>query len=114
MDLADGQLKLKLYDDGKGLAVGRIRQKAIDSGLIQAGDNTPPETVANLIFASGFSTADKVTEVSGRGVGMDAVRGFLRNEGGDVAIRFTDDKVDSDQRSFELQITLPDKFAVKA
>lgn len=112
--LTDGQLKLRLYDDGKGLAVGRIRQKAIDSGLIQAGDNTPPETVANLIFASGFSTADKVTEVSGRGVGMDAVRGFLRNEGGDVAIHFTDDKVDSDQRAFELQITLPDKFAVKA
>ena len=107
-------LTLKLHDDGRGLAVGRIRQKAIENGVLGEGETRSPEEIANLIFASGFSTADKVTEVSGRGVGMDAVRGFLQKEGGNVAIHFTDNKVGSDQRAFELVITLPEKFAVKA
>lgn len=109
--LTQGKLQFKLYDDGRGLAVGKIRQKAIENGLIQAGDNTPPEQVAQLIFASGFSTAEKVTEVSGRGVGMDAVKGFLQREGGDVAIHFTDNNAAADMRPFELVISLPDKFA---
>ncbi|MDO9237950.1 MAG: ATP-binding protein [Aquabacterium sp.] len=114
MGLDNGRLQFKLRDDGKGLAIGRIRQKAIDSGLLTEADAPTPEAVAQLIFASGFSTADKVTEVSGRGVGMDAVKGFLRNEGGDVAIAFTDGNTTSDQRSFELVISLPDKYAVQA
>ncbi len=108
------QLTMKLHDDGRGLAVGRIRQKAIENGVLNEGETRSPEEIANLIFASGFSTAEKVTEVSGRGVGMDAVRGFLQKEGGDVAIRFTDNNVGADQRAFELVITLPEKFAVKA
>jgi len=114
LGLAEGRLQFRLRDDGKGLAVGRIRQKAIDSGLLTTADTPSPEDVAQLIFASGFSTADKVTEVSGRGVGMDAVKGFLQNEGGDVAIRFTDNNAASDQRQFELVISLPDKYAVQA
>lgn len=109
-----GQLTMKLHDDGRGLAVGRIRQKAIENGVLSEGETRSPEEIANLIFASGFSTAEQVTEVSGRGVGMDAVRGFLQKEGGNVAIRFTDKHVGSAQRTFELVITLPEKFAVKA
>lgn len=107
----NGRLVFKLGDDGRGLAVAKIRQKAIDNGLIQASDNTPAEEVAQLIFASGFSTAEKVTEVSGRGVGMDAVKGFLQREGGDVAIHFTGGDADAAMRPFELVITLPEKFA---
>ncbi|MBI2733412.1 MAG: Hpt domain-containing protein [Aquabacterium sp.] len=114
VSLDAGLLTMKLHDDGRGLAVGRIRQKAIDNGVLQEGETRSPEEIANLIFASGFSTAEKVTEVSGRGVGMDAVRGFLQKEGGNVAIQFTDNNVGSDQRAFELVITLPEKFAVKA
>ena len=110
LSIKDGRLQFKLGDDGRGLAVAKIRQKAIDNGLIPADGNTPPEEIAQLIFASGFSTAEKVTEVSGRGVGMDAVKGFLQREGGDVAIHFTDNVV-ADMRPFELVITLPEKFA---
>ena len=73
-----------------------------------------PETVAQMIFASGFSTADKVTEVSGRGVGMDAVKGFLENVGGVAQIHFLDNNSSADFRPFELVISLPGKFAVQA
>ena len=111
LNLEGGRLVFRLGDDGRGLAVGKIRQKAIDNGLIQAGDAIAPEQVAQLIFASGFSTAEKVTEVSGRGVGMDAVKGFLQREGGDVAIQFTDSNAAAEMRPFELVITLPEKFA---
>jgi len=113
LNLDDGKLQFKLGDDGKGLAVGRIRQKAIENGVMNASDNKTPEEIAQLIFASGFSTAEKVTEVSGRGVGMDAVRGFLEKEGGGVAIRFTDDNTGAEMRQFELVITLPESCAVR-
>jgi len=93
--------------------VGRIRQKAIENGVMDASDNKTPEEIAQLIFASGFSTAEKVTEVSGRGVGMDAVRGFLEKEGGSVAIRFTDNNAAAEMRQFELVITLPESCAVR-
>ncbi|MFY9477814.1 MAG: ATP-binding protein [Aquabacterium sp.] len=113
VSLRDGQLRFTLRDDGKGLAVGRIRQKALDNGLITETEVMAPQDVAQLIFASGFSTAEQVTEVSGRGVGMDAVRGFLNKEGGDIAIRFTTADEGAELRPFELVITLPEKFAVQ-
>ena len=106
-------LTMQLGDDGRGLAVGKIREKAMARGLVSEGALPDPETVANLIFASGFSTAEQVTEVSGRGVGMDAVKGFLQKEGGDVAIRFTGGRAEDEWRPFELLITLPARFAVK-
>ncbi len=112
MSVAEGKLILQLGDDGRGLAVAKIRAKAIESGVLDASAEVSPEHVANLIFASGFSTADHVTEVSGRGVGMDAVRGFLRAEGGDVAIRFLAGDTEAEWRPFALDITLPEKYAV--
>lgn len=108
-----GQLRLELRDDGRGLALARIRAKAIEKGLIDAGANTPDEQIAQLIFASGFSTATAVTEVSGRGVGMDAVRNFILREGGDIVLSFTDNKQGGEFRSFVTTMTLPDKFAVQ-
>jgi HPt (histidine-containing phosphotransfer) domain-containing protein/PAS domain-containing protein len=114
MAVADGNLRVHLHDDGRGLAVAKIRAKAIENGVLDPSAHVSPEDVANLIFASGFSTADKVTEVSGRGVGMDAVRGFLRSEGGDVAIRFLTGDVEAEWRPFELVITLPEKHTVIA
>ena len=104
-------LRMHLRDDGRGLAVGRIRRKAIEKGLINADTTLAPEAVAQLIFAPGFSTAEQLTEVSGRGVGMDAVKGFLTAEGGDVEVRFRDADASAEWRPFELVISLPGKFA---
>lgn len=114
MSVEDDKLKLSLRDDGRGLNIGRIRKMAIEKNMLPEGNAASPETVAKMIFASGFSTAEKVTEVSGRGVGMDAVKGFLENEGGSIEIHLLDNNVDADLRAFETVITLPGKFAVQA
>ena len=111
MAVQDGRMQMRLHDDGRGLAVAKIRAKAIENGVLDPSSDASSEEVANLIFASGFSTAEQVTEVSGRGVGMDAVRGFLQREGGDVVIRFRGGQDGDEWRPFELLISLPDKHA---
>ncbi len=114
LSLADGQLWMRLRDDGKGLALGVIRRKAIEKGIISEEQDMPAQELAQLIFASGFSTAEKVTEVSGRGVGMDAVKGFLEREGGSIALRLTQEPSLTESTPFETVISLPDKFAVQS
>jgi two-component system chemotaxis sensor kinase CheA len=108
------QLVLRLKDDGKGLALKYIRNKGLEKGLIPEGATVTDEEVAKLIFAAGFSTATAVTEVSGRGVGMDAVQDFIKREGGEIRLVLTDKAEGADFRLFETVISLPAKFAVCA
>jgi two-component system chemotaxis sensor kinase CheA len=65
---------ITVRDDGKGLQTERIRNKAIQAGLIKESDQLSDKEIFNLIFEAGFSTADQVTNISGRGVGMDVVK----------------------------------------
>jgi hypothetical protein len=65
-----------------------------------------------LIFRSGFSTAQSVSEISGRGVGMDAVRDFVRREHGRIELRFTDDRRGADYRRFQTVVSFPGHWAV--
>ena len=83
---------LVFEDDGRGLDIARIRSKAVANGLMAAGDQLPDAQIAEFIFASGFSTAAEVSEVSGRGVGMDVVRAEVTALGGRVEIDFTPGK----------------------
>ena len=69
-----GNIVVDIEDDGAGLNRERIRQKAIELGRISAGVNPTDEEMLSFIFAAGFSTAEKVTDFSGRGVGLDVVR----------------------------------------
>ena len=108
----EGALQITLSDDGRGLALKRIRGMAIEKGWIEADQHLSDEDIAELIFRPGFSTADQVTEVSGRGVGMDAVRDFLRREHGSIALRFTDHHEGADFRQFQTIVNLPEKLAV--
>lgn len=68
------QILIMISDDGKGMDVNRIKAKAIEKGLITADQLLSDRDIFNLIFEPGFSTAEKVTTVSGRGVGMDVVK----------------------------------------
>lgn len=72
-----GMIVIEVSDDGHGLNTARIRAKAIERGLIDAQANLADEDVHMLIFAAGFSTADAVSDLSGRGVGMDVVRSAI-------------------------------------
>ena len=78
------EVSVEVRDDGKGLDLDRIRAKGLASGLIAEGDSSSDGDLANLIFTPGFSTADKVTELSGRGVGMDVVRSEVIAIGGRI------------------------------
>lgn len=86
-----GQVNIEIGDDGAGLDQAKIRNKAIDRGIISAEQaaRLSERDVFNLIFLPGFSTAEKVTNVSGRGVGMDVVRTNVERIGGRVDIRST-------------------------
>lgn len=79
-------IAILVSDDGAGLDLPRIRQKGIERGLISAQEEFSEREIANLIFLPGFSTADKVTDISGRGVGMDVVKKALNNLGGVIDI----------------------------
>ena len=84
-----GQVHIEISDDGAGLDCEKIRQKAVGKGLISAdqASRMSDRDVVNLIFLPGFSTAEKVTKVSGRGVGMDVVRTNIEKIGGTVDVQ---------------------------
>ena len=69
-----GNIVIEIEDDGGGLNRDAILKKAVSQGILAAGDTPGDEEIFKLIFAPGFSTAAKITEISGRGVGMDVVR----------------------------------------
>jgi two-component system chemotaxis sensor kinase CheA len=84
-----GQVVIEIADDGRGLDRKRIVAKAIERGLIATGDGMADSEIYNLIFEPGFSTAAQVTNVSGRGVGMDVVRRHIGKLRGRIEIRST-------------------------
>jgi two-component system chemotaxis sensor kinase CheA len=86
-----GQVNIEISDDGAGLNGDRIRQKAIERGVIKAEQaaRMSDREIYNLIFLPGFSTAEKVTNVSGRGVGMDVVKTNVERIGGTVDVQST-------------------------
>jgi two-component system chemotaxis sensor kinase CheA len=69
-----GDIVIEIADDGRGLNSEKILDKAISSGLIKEGEKLTEGEINNLIFHPGLSTADKITDISGRGVGMDVVK----------------------------------------
>jgi chemosensory pili system protein ChpA (sensor histidine kinase/response regulator) len=83
------EMALVVTDDGAGLNFERLREKGLEMGLIQAGDEPGEADVAQLIFASGLSTAESVTTLAGRGVGMDVVKNEITAIGGRIDIAST-------------------------
>ena len=84
---AGGNICITVEDDGRGLNRDKILAKAIKSGLIGEQENLTDDQIWPLIFKPGFSTAEKVTDVSGRGVGMDVVKRNIEALGGTVSIK---------------------------
>ncbi len=82
-----GNILIQITDDGAGIDAARIEQKAIEKGVIESDHNLTEEEIVDLIFNPGFSTAEVVSDVSGRGVGMDVVRRNIRGLGGSVEVK---------------------------
>ncbi len=81
-----GNVVIEIEDDGRGLAFDRIHAKAIERGLIAADAKPPVEQLTDMLFQPGFSTSEKVSDLSGRGVGLDVVRNNIRSLGGNVDV----------------------------
>ena len=81
-----GRIHIRIADDGKGIDQQRVLAKAIEKGIVAADAQLSREEIDHLIFAPGFSTADQVSNISGRGVGMDVVRQSVKELGGRITI----------------------------
>jgi two-component system chemotaxis sensor kinase CheA len=84
---AESHVVILIKDDGAGLNTEVIRAKALERGLITGSSELTADEVNNLIFEAGFSTAEKVSDVSGRGVGMDVVKRSIHDLGGQVSLQ---------------------------
>ncbi|GKX39161.1 chemotaxis protein CheA [Pectobacterium carotovorum subsp. carotovorum] len=107
-----GNICIEVIDDGAGLNRERILAKALSQGLA-VSDSMSDEEVGMLIFAPGFSTAEKVTDVSGRGVGMDVVKRNIQEMGGHVEIHFQAGKGTTIRILLPLTLAILDGMSVK-
>jgi len=100
-------LRILCFDDGRGLNLEKIKARAIEKGLIPPSWEGSDQAIAALIFKAGLSTKDAVTEISGRGVGMDAVQSFIERVGGKLAIELRSSSASKPFAGFALIIQLP-------
>jgi chemotaxis protein histidine kinase CheA len=106
--LTDERFTIEYWDDGAGLNLKKIMTKAYESGLVKLDKPLGAKQVACFIFCPGLSTAEKVTEIAGRGVGMDAILKAIKSIGGSIDILFQDKAaVDPALKPFKFVIVLP-------
>lgn len=84
---SEGRIYIEVRDDGKGIDTERVRQKAIQLGWITENDYPSEETLYDFLFQPGFSTAQQVSDLSGRGVGMDVVKRNVESLGGSISVQ---------------------------
>ncbi len=107
-----GRVVIEISDDGGGINRERVRSAAISKGLIEPEAQLSDEEIDNLIFLPGFSTASTVTDMSGRGVGMDVVKRSIQALGGRIAISSTPGKGSSFVMSLPLTLAVLDGMIV--
>jgi signal transduction histidine kinase len=101
------RLQISISDDGRGLSLHKLERRGLELGILSATHVTPLEQLAELIFYPGLSTADTLTEVSGRGIGMDAVKSFIEEAGGSIRVVLENSQTRPDYCAFSLVISLP-------
>ncbi|MEM5785773.1 MAG: chemotaxis protein CheA [Syntrophobacteraceae bacterium] len=108
-----GNIVIEIRDDGKGLDSERIRAKAIDRGIISPTDQLDEKAIYDLIFHAGFSTKDRVTEVSGRGVGMDVVKKCIERLRGKMEVSSIQGKGSTFQLKLPLTMAIIDGMVIQ-
>jgi two-component system chemotaxis sensor kinase CheA len=108
-----GRIVIEVADDGAGIHRARVRAKAIERGLIGAEVQLTDEEIDNLIFLPGFSTAETISDISGRGVGMDVVRRSVQAMGGRITITSRPGQGSTFTLSLPLTLAVLDGMVVK-
>lgn len=109
-----GRIVIEISDDGRGINRERVKKIAVDKGLIAADAPLTDEQIDNLIFAPGFSTAAVVSDISGRGVGMDVVKRSIQALGGRISISSVPGKGSTFTLSLPLTLAVLDGMVVTA
>ena len=109
-----GRIVIEIADDGKGINRPRVRGIAVDRGLIAEDAVLTDDEVDNLIFLPGFSTAETITDVSGRGVGMDVVKRSIQALGGRISISSVPGRGSTFTLSLPLTLAVLDGMVVAA
>ncbi|MGF1476629.1 MAG: chemotaxis protein CheW [Geminicoccaceae bacterium] len=109
-----GRIVIRIEDDGRGINREKVFQKAVEKGLIAGDANLTDEEIDNLVFAPGFSTADQVSNLSGRGVGMDVVKQNIQSLGGRVSLRSEPGRGSSVVLALPLTLAVLDGMIVRA
>ena len=114
LSLPNDVLCIEYVDDGAGLDLSAIKSKAIELGILAEETHADSNDIASLIFESGFSTARDINDISGRGVGMSAIREHFEKHGGQVRLELlSESNIDASQQiQFKLIMTLPRKYIV--
>ncbi|MBF0441620.1 MAG: Hpt domain-containing protein [Oligoflexales bacterium] len=107
VDIVNFNLRIHQKDDGRGLDLKAIREKAIEREVIRADQQLTLQETANLVFIQGMSTAKKVTHISGRGVGMNVIKKFVEAEGGTVELVLDPGSERDGCVPFHISITIP-------
>lgn len=108
-----GSINIEIIDDGKGLRKDKILKKAVDNGLVSPDAQLSDQEIYQLIFAAGLSTAEKVTDISGRGVGMDVVRQNMERLRGRIDISSVEGKGTTFTIRLPLTLAVIDGLIVK-
>ncbi len=109
-----GRIVIEVSDDGKGINRKRVREIAVNKGLVSPDANLTDDEIDNLIFLPGFSTATVVSNISGRGVGMDVVKRSIQALGGRISISSTPGKGSTFSLSLPLTLAVLDGMVVTA
>jgi two-component system chemotaxis sensor kinase CheA len=112
-DQRGGRIVIEITDDGRGINREKVMKKAIEKKLVPADAALSDEEIDNLIFLPGFSTADTVSNISGRGVGMDVVRQNIQSLGGRVHIQSRPGKGSSFVLTLPLTLAVLDGMVLK-
>jgi len=108
-----GSIAIEIVDDGKGLDAELLLQKGIEKGLVQEGDELSQKEIFNLILQPGFSMAKEVSDISGRGVGMDVVKRNITELHGSIEIESTKSKGSKITIRLPLTLAIIDGFLTK-
>src|SRR4029077_20462390 len=108
-----GRIVIEIKDDGAGINSERVLKKAREKGLVSADASLSEDEISNLIMLPGFSTAETISDISGRGVGMDVARSNIQDIGGRISLKSVRGRGMTIQLALPLTLAVMDGMVIK-